>query len=253
MSEYAAPSNIAWSGKGYGVAEFGSDNQMIVIFYSRPVENPAKSLEAGRKICTDQDYVKMYHPGEGNTNQIDRPVKQEDTRRFPRQWEQYLHNRTQAPEGTPIDLLYPNNPSTAENLRGMGVFTVEQAANLSAHAQDRVGMGSQDIVNKAKAFLENAAKGINFHKHEDMIKKLQQENKLKDTQVLKLQQQVDILMQKLTSPADQSLSPPWSATDEQTQRINANHVTNQIKPKPATKVKSTKPVSLDSYGEESDE
>lgn len=228
MSEYAAPSNIQWQGKGYGTAQFGSDDQLIVLFYSRPVEDPAKSLEAGRKICVDRDYVKIYHPGEGNTNQIDRPVNTNDQRRFTRQWEQYLHNRTQAPEGTPIDLLYPNNPSTAENLRGMGVFTIEQAANLSAHAQDRVGMGSQDIVNKAKAFLENASKGINFHKHEDKIKKLEQESKLKDHQILKLTEQVNILMQKLTSPADQSLSPPWSATDEQTQRINANHVTSEL-------------------------
>lgn len=228
MSEYASPTNIQWSGQGYGMAQFGSDDKLIVTFYTRPVENTAKSIQAGRKICENVDYVMIYHPGEGNTNKIDRPANGEDKRRFPRQWDMYIHNRTQVPEGTPIDLLYPNNPAQAENLKAMGVFTIEQAVNLSAHAQDRVGMGAMDIVNKAKNYLENAAKGVNFHKHDAEIKRLNQELKIRDEAIAKLRAQMDQLMKKLADPILNSNSPPWTGSDEQTQRINANHPTREI-------------------------
>ena len=241
MSEYSSPTGIKWQGKGYGTAEYGTDGQLIVMFYNRPVENAAKSLDAGRKICEDKDYVKIYHPGEGSTNMIDRPVNETDKRRFPRQWDMYIHNRTQMPEGTPVDLLFPNSPSQAENLKGMGVFTVEQAAGLSAHAQDRVGMGAQDIVNKAKMFIENANKGVSFHKQDNEIKKLRQDNKILQDQIVRLRTQVDSLIQKVSDPRGTSISPPWTGSDEQTQRINANHVTREMAKK--------KEVDVDSYGD----
>ena len=48
---------VRWSGNGYGMVEFGRDDQMMVIFYTRPVENEIKSKEAGRRICEDRAFV----------------------------------------------------------------------------------------------------------------------------------------------------------------------------------------------------
>ena len=45
------------------------------------------------------------------------------------------------------------------NLRGCGVQTIEQCADLSANAIESIGMGAQRYVNEAKKYLDMAAKG----------------------------------------------------------------------------------------------
>lgn len=222
---FGSPTGIKMNNQGYGIAEYGNDSNLIVMFYNRAVEDPAKSAQAGRKICVDTDFVKINHPGE-RLNQIDRPATDADKRRFQYQWSQYVHNKTQVPEGTPIDLLFPNNPSTAENLRALGIHTIEQCAILSSHALDNIGMGAQEYQNKAKAYLTSSEKGVSFHKFNEVIKKLEQENKILKQQMTAQKQQIDDLIGKLTGTVNNQLQPAWQPNhDAQSARINANHPT----------------------------
>ena len=71
-------------------------------------------------------------------------------------------NQTQVPDGTLVDLLFPNNPAIADLLKGHGIHTVEQLANLSANAIDSVGMGVQQYVNLANEYLQKATDGSAF-------------------------------------------------------------------------------------------
>ena len=58
-----------------------------------------------------------------------------------------MQNKAQVPEGTPIDLLYPENPAIGATLRGSGVQTIEQWTDTVLLQEDGVQV---DIMKKVK-------------------------------------------------------------------------------------------------------
>jgi len=156
--DFASPTGIDWNGK-VGVVKYGSGDNMVAMFYTRPQHNPAKSTAEGRPIYDDVTYVRIHPPGE-RLNIVDRPATRQDQQRYAIQWAQFSQNQQQIPEGTPIDLLYPNQPSVGAMLRASGVFTVEQCAELSGPAIDSIGMGAQRYSNDAQKYLQASAKGV---------------------------------------------------------------------------------------------
>ena len=161
---FASPSNINMTGH-VGVVEYGGgDKGMVAIFFNKAVHHPAKSMELGRPVYENQVFIRVHPPGE-RLNIVERPAKDDDRRRWPVQWAQFQQNRQQLPEGTPVDLLYPDHPAIAATLRAHNVHTVEQLADLSATAIENIGMGAQRYVNAAKDFLEKANKGVSIAQH----------------------------------------------------------------------------------------
>lgn len=197
---------------GYGMVQYGpGDEKLIVGFYRRSVINSAKSRELGKPVHEGQDYVKIEHPGE-TLNKVDRPVTDQDRQRFPRQWAMYMQGKQDVPDGIPISLLFPAKPEIEATLRGYNINTVEQLANLSAHAISTVGMGCQDWVNGAKRYLERAEKGVNHHKFEAALA-------TKDQQIAALQRQLNDLSALIQT---KTAAPPQNF-DAQTAQINAVH------------------------------
>lgn len=230
MSDFRQPTSINWNGPGreYGMVNYASDSSVNVVFYTRSVRDEIKSKEERRPIHHDVEYIRMQHPGETSTV-IDRPVKEEDRHRFPQKYQQYLHKKTQIPEGTPIDLLFPNNPSVADNLKGFGVYTVEQCSSMSAHAVHNIGMGAQEYQNKAKAFMDSASKGANFHKVQSELEETKRNYKLLERNHLALKKQFDILMDKIDNPHKYTTQMPHVPQyDAQLERLNANHPTQEL-------------------------
>lgn len=226
MNDFAKPTGIDWAGSHYGTVRFGEDSQKVVVFYVRSVENAAKSRDAGTRIFENAVYVKIHEPGE-RLMIVDRPVKDEDKDRFPTQWARFIHNKTQIPEGTMVDLLFPNNPAVADNLKAQGIYTIQQLAKLSAHAIDTVGMGCQEWVNMANAYLQNAMDGSSFIKMQEEVKSLKQNIKIKDDQIAKLISQVDDLTARSRHPDLNTFQPPFvEGYDAQTDRINSSHITS---------------------------
>lgn len=218
-TDFQAPSGIdrnSLDQNGYGMVQYGpGDDRKIVIFYNKSVRNPVRSGEEGRPINEDRVFVKIQEPGE-KLNVIDRPVKDDDKRRWPNQWRQFTMNQKQIPDGTPVDLLFPQSPAIADTLRAYGVHTIEQLAKLSAEGISTVGMGATEWVNKARAYMEKADKGVAFHQ-------LQTELKQRDSQIAVLNNQLALVKAQL----DQVLAQTRPAAvqqfqvDEQTTLINA--------------------------------
>jgi len=205
IGDYDGPSPVGVDWKGgvgnWGIAQYGNDSRAIVFFHKQSVYNEQKSIHSGRRVYDEMDFVSIQHPGE-REQKIDRPVKPlEDPYRWPTQWAAFQKNQTQVAEGTPIDLLLPNHPGIADNLKSSGITTIEQLANLSATGMHNVGMGAQDYVNYARSYLEHAQKGVGFHQ-------FQAEMKEKDSQIRILTQRVETL----TSQIDQLLSRMQQAT-----------------------------------------
>ena len=197
--------------RGFGTAAAGAtDDRLIVGFYRKSIINTFKSKESGKRICEDHDFVKIQHPGE-SLNIVDRPVQDSDKHRWPRQWAMFMQGKQQIPDGIPITLLYPDKPSITDTLIGYNIHTVEQLAHLSASGIQTVGMGCQEWVNKAAKYLDQATKGVDFHRFE-------QERAEKDKKIATLERQVNELNSKLMAFLNKT--EPQQNFDVQTSQIN---------------------------------
>lgn len=245
--EFVNHSGIKWNGHVGTVEYGGGDKTMIAMFYNKAIQNPQKSLENGRPYFEDVIYVRIHPPGE-RLNIVDRPANATDKRRWPMQWAQFMENRVQMPEGTPVDLLYPDQPSVAAVLRANHVYTIEQCAELSGNAIEEIGMGSQRYVNDSKKYLEAANKGVGasqlrreLEDRDGKIRTLEHQISLLQAKVEQLQDnnttnvdlaQLQALMAGLQGrpqfPKAPGIAPVF---DSQTAQINATHVTQDIKPK----------------------
>lgn len=240
MDEFATPSNITWSGNT-GVVEYGGgDKSMICIFYNRPTPVPGKSTAAGRPVFEDQIFARIHPPGE-RLNIVDRKMIESDKRRWPMQWAMFEKNQQQFPDGTPIDLLYPETPAIGATLRASSVFTIEQCAALSASAIENVGMGCQAWVNSAVKYLEAAAKGVNAsqmrHELEERDREIrvlkrtvdELKNTLEDMRANGLQQPNLAQLQTIIAGAmARPTHMPQQGFDPQSAMINATSATAQV-------------------------
>jgi len=224
----ARPTGVDWQAGGHtGMVRWGDDHNLLVMFYNKSVHVPSMSTE-GRPVYRDEIYIKIQQPGE-MLNIIDRPANDQDKRRFRTQWSNFVHDRTQVPEGVPIALLFPNHPAVGENLRAVCIYTIEQCANLTAHAIDTIGRGGQEYVNKAKQYLEMANKGANFHLLQKQLEEEQQKTRILENNLAQMKAQLDSLSTKMVDPVRASLNPPFVPNyDVQTERINANAVTKEV-------------------------
>lgn len=217
-------SGINWEVPGsHGQVKFGNDKLTLAVFYTRSVLNHAKSQEANRPVHENHTYVRIQPAGE-RLNIVDRPVQENDKRRWPEQWRQYLAGKTQVPDGTPIELLFPNHPAIADTLKGCNVYTIEQLSSLSGNALDNIGMGAQDWVNKANAYLQSAEKGRDFNKMANALEGAKSEIRVLKNQLAVAIGQIKSFEQKLADPNRHSLNPAGHihGVDPQTDRINAN-------------------------------
>jgi hypothetical protein len=169
----------------------GGARKQMAIFYNRSVHDPKASAEQGRPVYNDRIYVRVAPPGE-RLNVVDRPATRQDQHIWPIQWAQFEQNQEQTPEGTPIDLLYPEKPAVASTLRANGVLTIEQCAVLSGNAIENIGMGSQTWVNQAQKYVAQSNKGV-------AITQFRKELEDRDGQIRVLTQQVNQLMTEIQS------------------------------------------------------
>lgn len=243
---FAAHTNISWNGNVGTVEYGGGDRNMIAMFYNKPLHNPAKSNAEGRPIYEDRVFVRIHPPGE-RLNIVDRPATAQDQRRFPVQWGQFKDNRQQIPEGTPVDLFHPDQPSIAAMLRANNVYTIEQLAELSGTAIDSIGMGAQKYCNEAQQYLQAANKGVK-------ASQLQHELNDRDSKIRTLEHMVKSLQDKVQQLTETNMAgvdlaaiqkmiagqqgrplhpagaPKQMAAefDSQTAQINATHISSEI-------------------------
>jgi hypothetical protein len=233
-------SNIKWQGTT-GVVEYGGGAKgQMALFYNRSVLNPALSASAGRPINEDRIYIRLQRPGE-RLEVVDRPATEQDKHIWALSWAQFQQNKQQTPEGTPIDLLYPEHPSIAANLRACGVHTIEQCAELSAHAIESIGMGAQRYVNDSQKYLKMAERGVKANEFRREIEERDSKIRVLTQQVEQLSAQVQQMAQNSANNVDmtqlQSLiagvmgrpvHTPTPRYDAAAAQIAANHPTTDI-------------------------
>lgn len=137
------------------------DERLHVTFSKKAVLNKIKSKEEGRPIAEAVDFVRIQQPGE--RDYIERPAYQNDINRFRKQWDRYQSNSGESATGTMLSVLFPANPEIVENLKYLKIFTVEQLSMLNDTQLQNIGMGGREFQTRAKAYLDKADKGKDYH------------------------------------------------------------------------------------------
>jgi hypothetical protein len=167
------------------------------------------SMEAGRPIFKEFDFIRICVPGDSLT-EIDTYANEGHKQRFPRQWAHYQNQvgNHEAIIGTPIEEWTIISRSQADELKGIKFHTVESVANASDLQLQRIGMiagmNPYSFRDKAKAFLNLADQVGETNQREEELSKLRQENaSLKmesDAKLAKQQEQIDALMAMVAKP-----------------------------------------------------
>lgn len=163
-----------------------ADKRLFVVFYSGAEKNEAKSLEAGRPIFDDTDYIKILAPG--SRDGFAGIATPEYQARFPQQWARYKAGKDQqaSGNGTPLNQLHWMTPAQVAEYNALNCFTIEQLINLPDSVAHRF-MGYHNTKQRATAYLEamtNAAPAM----------KLQAALEQRDQQIAELQEQVKALV-----------------------------------------------------------
>lgn len=202
-----------------GQVRFGSDTNTNVIFYKKSIIDPVKSREQGRPFFVSVDYIRIQQPGEP-LNVVDRPVRDDPRviQRWPQHYQRFQDNQEEVPEGTPVEMLFPNHPEIPANLHTYGVHTVEQLAQLTAHALQSIGMGSVEWQGMARKFLDSAKGGQEHHRLVKQLEDLNNTNQVLQNQVSIMKAQLD----RLTA-AQQGVPPMMIPNSAPTPAQQYNH------------------------------
>jgi len=186
--------------------ESNADSRLQVRFYRKPVHQEQESMDAGRPIYKEFDFVHICVAGDTLT-EIDTFALQQHKTRFPIQWANYMNRQGANDEevvGTPVSEWPLVSKSQAEELRAMKFYTVESIANASDQQLQRMGMAAgmspYAFRDKAKAFLNLATNAAETDKRETEINALKEELAKKELETAKMKQETDA---KLAQMQDQ--------------------------------------------------
>lgn len=132
-------------------------DKIIPRFCTKPVQNNFLSEKNGKPHFEDREFVEMIAPGLAKSIPFEE-VTEEHKRRWPQQYDAFKRGMEPTTEGTPLEEWSAITASTALNLRGHNIKTVEQLAGVSDAVLQDVGIGGRDMRERARNFLE-AAKG----------------------------------------------------------------------------------------------
>lgn len=135
---------------------FDEAHGLSVKFYKRLKRDDDASKKEGRPIHVSKEYVRIQPLGD-KTLVIDRPVKDEDKRRFPNRYAAFKADKDQdATEGQPLR----DWPTLPENLAAdwaeLGVKTVEQLCAVAEGNFHMFGPQIREYQKKAKLYIEAA-------------------------------------------------------------------------------------------------
>lgn len=166
------------------------DENLLVKFFTKQRENKAASLEEGRPIFKDVEYIDIKVPG-NRTGGACRPANYADKQRFPRHYAAFKQREVMPVEGTPLAEWPIMSRSQVEELSFHNVKTVEQLLSMSDTLASQF-MGMNTLKSKAKMWLEKSEETARIN----TIEALEKSGAEKDEKILTLESQVLGLMER---------------------------------------------------------
>lgn len=175
------------------------DANLAVRFYTAPIQNQAKSVEQGRPIYDDTEMVEIRVRGDRN-NIVQRPVREEDKRRFREAYKVYTEGSSALSSGTPLSQWPIMSDSMVEELKYLGFYTVEQVSNASDTVCGKVP-GLLTMKQKAAAFLELAKGAAPLERLQTELDEAKSINETLQAQIAELGRRLAAQEAKTTAPA----------------------------------------------------
>jgi hypothetical protein len=151
-------------------------------FYTEPVQNEGKTLEAGRPIFEEIDFVVISNPGSRDTFIAKAKAHAQKDEFVAWAYKKWKATQEQVVDGTPLEIIPFLNKAQVQELKALGVHSLETLAELPDTAKQRF-MGSIELSKKAKAYLASA-------KDTALATKLQAEVSKKDKELEYMRKQI---------------------------------------------------------------
>ena len=168
MSGFSDPTNIPAAGR----ASYG--DKVAIQFEAVPKLMPFASREAGYPIYESEDCAVVqqvgsrditYVPVEAFFRNFDNPEIADTYRDRYSRWCQN-RNARQEETGTPLALLFPDEPHIIKTCSSLNVTTIQQLAHLQEEGIRKLGMGARKYVERAQRFVAAAEAGMPSHEVE---------------------------------------------------------------------------------------
>lgn len=142
------------------------DLELGVRFFVKSVENLRKTKDQKRPIYDDLEYIEISFPAD-NKRRLVAPADEMHyvqhareqmtyAQRFREAYEAFKANDENFVSGTPLRSTGLIPQAKCEELKAQGVVTVEQLAGLPHTVIKTMGMGTREMVEEAKKYLEGA-------------------------------------------------------------------------------------------------
>ena len=143
-------------------------------FYKHPVLQGYESRKAGREIYKDEDFVEIQIPGQKNSI-VQRKVQEKDKTEYPNEWSAYEKNTGDYQVGSPIGHLPGMSPSKELELKGLGIYTVEQLVSLNETGIQKLGHGARAFIKTGELYLGQTSEVDEVRKkNEELAKQLEE-------------------------------------------------------------------------------
>lgn len=128
-------------------------------FFTDSVKDHVASAREGRDIFKAEERVEIIMPG---ISQLTKPVErvtQEHIERWPEEYKKFKAGQEMSVDGTPLEQWPILKREMVLELKYLGFMTVEQVAEMSEHAIQRIPMMGRRLKELAKAYLDDEQAG----------------------------------------------------------------------------------------------
>lgn len=128
-------------------------------------------------------------------------AKRSDIRQYPEEWNRFALGSSDNSIGTPLSVLFKNDPAKCDMFKYHHIYTVEQLALLGQTHLEQLPAGTMQDISIAKSFLAKAKEDAPKVELDFLLKK-------KDEEILSLNNRLSDLTEKL----DELLTHRFNAT-----------------------------------------
>lgn len=198
----------------------------LVRFERRAVENKRLSLEAGRTISDDVDFVMVTPPYSKDVYENKVETWLESQRRnvtmgrlnrrqyegYEAAYEAWKKGEEIPVDGTPIKTWSALSPAQAQNVISAGIVTIEMLAGCNDEGLRRLGMGGRDLVKLAQNWLasadSNGKMAMKVTELEKQVERLELDKKGLTETVNSLKSQLETVQGYQSQPAEPAYEAP---------------------------------------------
>jgi hypothetical protein len=133
---------------------YAGDEKAVIQFLMGTRLHDAKTIEEGRPIYVDEEFIKIFN---SKDNIIERPVRDSDKQRWPRQYQAWKLTGESTPgaSGTRLEFWPQMTRAQVEEFKYFKIFTVEQLAEAPESSCGKIP-GITRLKQLAQAYMETA-------------------------------------------------------------------------------------------------